>query len=133
MLFLLVACRGLNVNDVTSGSSEAYPELRSLYAAEPPSIAFARAEMVALTMEGWDHCEVTEPRTLHCEATTSLFEFVDDVWITVEKAGPGTSRIIMRSKSRVGEGDLGANARRIRAFQQAYESFTPGALPEQDF
>ncbi len=130
MLLLLLACRGLTVNDVTSGSSEAYPELKSIYAGEPPSIAFARVESVALTMEGWDNCEVTDTRTLHCEATTSFFEFVDDVWITVEKAGPGTSRIIMRSASRVGEGDLGANARRIHAFQQAYESFTPGALPE---
>ncbi len=125
-----MACRGLTVNDVSTGASEAYPELKSIYASEPPSVAFARAESVADTMEGWDNCQVTDTWTLHCEATTGTFDFVDDVWITVEKRGPKGSKVSMRSASRVGKGDLGANARRIRTFQQAFEAFTPGALPD---
>ena len=130
MLVLLMACRGLTTNDVTSGASEAYPELKSIHAGEPPRVAFARVESVAMTMESWDNCEVTDTWTLHCEAVTGTFEWVDDVWITVQKNGPKGSTISMRSASRVGKGDFGANARRIREFQMAYEAFTPGALPD---
>ena len=41
----------------------------------------------------------------------------DDVLIRVS-ADAGGSRIDVRSKSRVGKGDLGTNAQRIRAYQK---------------
>ena len=44
---------------------------------------------------------------------TGLFRFVDDFAIRISSAGGG-ARIDMRSKSRVGKGDFGANADRIR-------------------
>ena len=46
------------------------------------------------------------------------FGFVDDVVIRVEADGAG-SRIDMRSLSRQGVGDLGVNARRVRAYLAA--------------
>jgi uncharacterized protein (DUF1499 family) len=49
--------------------------------------------------------------------TTRWFGFKDDIAIRVTPAGAG-SRIDVRSKSRVGRGDLGTNARRIRAYLQ---------------
>jgi uncharacterized protein (DUF1499 family) len=49
-------------------------------------------------------------------ATTRLFKFKDDVTITITGEG-AVSVVNVRSKSRIGKGDLGANARRIRAFQ----------------
>jgi len=52
---------------------------------------------------------------LEATATTSWFAFKDDVVIRVTPAAAG-SRVDIRSKSRVGRSDLGANARRIRAF-----------------
>jgi uncharacterized protein (DUF1499 family) len=48
-------------------------------------------------------------------ATTRWFGFKDDVAIRISPAGAG-SRVDMRSRSRVGRSDLGANARRIREF-----------------
>ena len=48
-------------------------------------------------------------------ATTSWFGFTDDVVIRIAPNGTG-SRIDIRSHSRVGRGDLGANARRVREF-----------------
>jgi uncharacterized protein (DUF1499 family) len=57
---------------------------------------------------------------LSCEAVTGLFRFVDDVTVWVsEEAGEAVVKV--RSKSRVGKGDLGANAKRIRAFLAALE------------
>jgi uncharacterized protein (DUF1499 family) len=49
-------------------------------------------------------------------ATTRVFKFKDDVTVTMTRQGAATV-VNVRSKSRVGKGDLGTNARRIRAFQ----------------
>mgnify|MGYP000510025812 CR=1 FL=1 len=59
-----------------------------------------------------------DPTTGHLEATdtTRFFRFVDDVVVRVRPDGSG-SIVDIRSKSRDGRGDLGANAARIRALQ----------------
>ena len=49
-------------------------------------------------------------------ATTMVFRFKDDVTITVQREANATV-VNIRSRSRIGRGDLGANARRIRDFQ----------------
>ena len=46
-----------------------------------------------------------------------LFRFVDDIVVRIRTA-PGGSIVDVRSTSRVGESDLGANAARIRAFRE---------------
>ena len=56
-------------------------------------------------------------RRVDVEVRTALFGFVDDLTATVEPAGDG-SRVIIRSRSRVGRGDLGENARHIKALQR---------------
>jgi uncharacterized protein (DUF1499 family) len=52
---------------------------------------------------------------IEATATTTWFGFKDDVVIRIEPAEQG-SRIDVRSVSRVGRGDVGANAARIRAY-----------------
>jgi uncharacterized protein (DUF1499 family) len=42
--------------------------------------------------------------------------FKDDVTMTVTPEGDRT-KVVVRSHSRIGKGDLGTNARRIRRFQ----------------
>ncbi|HKQ73707.1 MAG TPA: DUF1499 domain-containing protein, partial [Blastocatellia bacterium] len=49
-------------------------------------------------------------------ATIRFFKFKDDVTLMITREGDATV-VNVRSKSRVGKGDLGTNARRIRAFQ----------------
>ena len=49
--------------------------------------------------------------------TTAIFRFVDDITVRVLPAG-SSSMIDIRSKSRDGQGDLGTNAKRIRAFTE---------------
>jgi uncharacterized protein (DUF1499 family) len=49
------------------------------------------------------------------------FGFIDDVVIRVDTTDSG-SKIDIRSKSRIGRGDLGVNAKRIKAYLQEFEN-----------
>jgi uncharacterized protein (DUF1499 family) len=92
-----------------------YPDLRPLELALPPAQAFARAAKAARD-QGWEITALDESAgRIEAVATTRWFGFKDDVAIRVAPAGAG-SRVDMRSKSRVGRSDAGANARRIRQF-----------------
>jgi uncharacterized protein (DUF1499 family) len=53
--------------------------------------------------------------------TTFWFGFKDDVVIRVRPTADG-SRVDIRSKSRVGRSDVGANAARIEAFLDAFQA-----------
>jgi uncharacterized protein (DUF1499 family) len=53
--------------------------------------------------------------------TTRWFGFKDDVVIRVRPDAAG-SRVDVRSKSRVGRGDAGANAARIRRFRSELQA-----------
>ena len=57
---------------------------------------------------------------------TAIFRFVDDIAIRVRPTASGTV-VDVRSKSRDGRGDLGANAERIRAFTSAFADSNPVA------
>src|SRR5438128_699800 len=60
--------------------------------------------------------------TIEAVATTRLFGFQDDIAIRVRADGTAASRVDVRSKSREGKGDLGANAARIRAYVTELEA-----------
>ncbi|MBW3660560.1 MAG: DUF1499 domain-containing protein [Gemmatimonadetes bacterium] len=95
---------------------EAYPELEPLVLDVPPSEAFDRA-LEAAREAGWEIVEA-DPAEGRIEATdtTFWFGFEDDVVVRVRPAGDDGSRIDVRSVSRVGRGDVGTNARRIREY-----------------
>ena len=96
-----------------------YPELRNLRLALPPQSACARVRAL-MAQRGWRIVAeeagwgATALR-VQAVAITPLLRFRDDVLIEVRVA-EGGSEIAMRSRSRLGNGDLGANAARIRAF-----------------
>jgi uncharacterized protein (DUF1499 family) len=95
----------------------AYPDLAGLTLALAPREAFARALAAAEAM-GWEVVgRDAETGRIEAVDTTRWFGFKDDIAIRVTPAATG-SRIDIRSKSRVGRGDLGTNARRIRAYLQ---------------
>ena len=96
-----------------------YPDVAPVILPLPVAQAFARAESAARAM-GWDIVAVS-PQDLRIEATdTSLmFGFKDDVVIRVAALADvvtPSSRIDVRSLSRVGGSDFGVNAKRIRAY-----------------
>jgi len=95
-----------------------YPALAPLHLAATPDDTFKRVAATARQMQGWEITNVnTQRRSLEGTATSGLFRFVDDFAIEVRPDANG-SVIQMRSKSRDGKGDVGANAARIEAFFQ---------------
>ncbi|MCC7410040.1 MAG: DUF1499 domain-containing protein [Gammaproteobacteria bacterium] len=105
--------------EVARQQRAAYRNLDPLLTLEPPEAAFARAHAVATEL-GWDIVEAApQEGRIEAVATTRWFRFKDDVIIRIRRTDDG-SRIDLRSVSRVGRSDLGANADRIRAFLRAY-------------
>jgi hypothetical protein len=105
------------INDVRTGETPQYPDLQVQEFRQPQAAVFQAAEAVARDM-GWEIREAdAQTGVIEAVATTRLFKFKDDVSITVSKQGDAITRVHVRSKSRIGKGDLGTNARRIRAFQ----------------
>jgi uncharacterized protein (DUF1499 family) len=104
---------------VTEAQRQAYSDLKPFDLPLPPPDVFARVIATAKTMPGWE-ITAADPAsgTIEAVATSRLFRFQDDIVIRV-RPRDGGSRIDMRSKSRDGRGDLGANAKRIRAFMAA--------------
>jgi len=100
----------------------AYTKLAPLSLAVPADDAFRRVQAAVRAMPGW---EITRDdsgaRAIEGVATSRIFHFKDDFVIEVRPRGDG-SVVQMRSKSRDGKGDLGANAARIEAFFTAVQS-----------
>ncbi len=118
---LLAPRAGLSVPAIHPGSATAeqqkrgYPDLKPLALSAPPADAFARALDAARSM-GWEIVAAdAAANRIEATATTPWFGFRDDVVIRVTPTSTG-SRIDVRSVSRVGRGDFGTNAKRIRAY-----------------
>ena len=97
----------------------AYPDIRPLESDMLPDRAFDRALDVAAQLK-WTLIS-SDRSEGHIEAydTSKLFGFIDDIVIRITPEGSG-SRIDVRSVSRVGLGDVGANALRIHRFMDAF-------------
>jgi len=107
--------------DVAAKQRAAFPDLGPLLLNVGPLEAFNRALSAARTM-GWD-IVASDPPGGRIEATdtTFWFGFKDDVVVRVTPLPTG-SRVDARSLSRVGGGDLGANAARIRKYLAAVKA-----------
>ncbi len=94
-----------------------YGEIEPLKLAMDPGTAFGRVFAAANQVETWE-ITLADPgrRVIEGVDTTRLFRFKDDFVIEVRPDDGGGSLVHMRSKSRVGKGDIGANAARIRDF-----------------
>ncbi|RFF32880.1 DUF1499 domain-containing protein [Wenzhouxiangella sediminis] len=94
---------------------EAYPHIQTLRVDAWPAIAFEHALETART-KGWEIVEADESQgRIEATATTFWFGFKDDVVIRI-RGDNGGSAVDVRSKSRVGRSDVGANAARIEAY-----------------
>ncbi len=96
--------------------AKSYSDLQPEPLAMSPGDAFAKAVRIAGDMDGWEvvHTDA-EALQLEAVATTPLLRFKDDICIRVKPDGDG-ARVDMRSRSRLGKHDFGANADRIRAY-----------------
>lgn len=97
----------------------AYPDIGPLRLAVPPDEAHALA-LQAVEEQGW---RILDPgtggaqprRRIEAVATSRILRLASDVVIRIAP-DEGGSRVDMRSASRLGDRDFGANAARIRAF-----------------
>ncbi len=95
--------------------SRAYPQVRPLLTNAQPTVAFEKA--LARAMPTWEVTRVDRDRlAFEGVATTRVFRFRDDFVVEIRTTPQGQTAIHMRSKSRDGRGDLGANAARIQRF-----------------
>lgn len=95
---------------------DAYPAVRPLTLAAAPAKVAAAAEAEAKA-QGWT-VVTSNPAAGVVEATaeTFWFGFKDDVAVRVRPSASGGSVVDVRSTSRVGLSDIGANAKRIEVF-----------------
>jgi uncharacterized protein (DUF1499 family) len=102
----------------------AYPDIAPVVLAQAPAAAFAKA-LAAARAEGWTII-ASDPGAgrIEATATTPWFGFRDDVAVRIRPDGRG-SRVDVRSVSRIGKGDLGANAKRVREFSAAVAAPSP--------
>jgi hypothetical protein len=96
---------------------KAYGDIRSVRVNEPVASVVAKAERLAKA-RGWDVAiSLPEEGRLEATETSAFFQFKDDVILRVRPSATGAGSIVdMRSVSRVGQSDLGMNAKRVRSF-----------------
>ncbi len=97
---------------------ETYPDLAPVRYKAPVDAVFAKAKALA-EANGWTvTAEDRAKGLIQALSRTSVFRFEDDVLIRVR--GSATEAVVdLRSRSRVGRGDRGVNAKRVREYLQA--------------
>ena len=101
--------------EVARAQQQAYPDIKAAVLPQPPREAQQRALDAARSL-GWEVvASDAAAGRIEATATTRWFGFKDDVVVRIRPEGAG-SRVDVRSVSRVGRSDLGANAARVREF-----------------
>lgn len=101
--------------EIAAQQLKAYPQIVPLNLPVSPDKAFERS-LAVVRDSGWEVvAAVPAEGRIEAIATTLVYGFKDDVVIRISPAAQG-SRVDVRSVSRVGRSDLGANAARIDNF-----------------
>jgi uncharacterized protein (DUF1499 family) len=100
---------------VAEEQRKGYPDIKPLLVKTPPAETVQKAIDAARSL-GWQVAAADAASgRLEATDTTLFFGFKDDIVVRIRPEGTG-SRVDVRSMSRVGLSDLGANAARIRKF-----------------
>lgn len=96
-----------------------YPDMHPLFFKKSPQEAYEFILKKAQSMPDWTIIYADDKAlSIEAVAKTKLLRFSDDIVIEIRPEKEGSS-VHMRSKSRLGKGDLGTNARRIKSFLSA--------------
>ena len=125
--FKVIELRGVNSNpheydqaSLASIQREAYPNITTLFVDDSIDKAFKKANQVVALLE-WDIVSRDVVKgVVEATETSGIWQFKDDVVIRIKVSGDQT-KIDLRSVSRVGRSDLGANAKRIEKFLETYK------------
>ena len=111
------AANGLDYKgaEIAEKQKQAYPELVPMTSRLSPAELFVKAEAAARAA-GWDIAAAdVQAGRIEATATSLIYGFKDDIAIRITTTAAG-SQLDMRSMSRVGQSDVGVNAKRIREF-----------------
>lgn len=123
----VVALRGEESNPLTYDAAvlapqqiQAYPEVKTLTSNLDAVAAHQRAVTVAESL-GWEIVSSdTQNGIIEATETSTMWGFKDDIVIRLQEVNGGVD-IDLRSVSRVGQSDLGVNAKRINAFLTEFD------------
>ena len=73
----------------------------------------------------WESTLDHEKKEIKAVVTSKLWKFKDDVTIQIQPAQPSGSTLFVRSASRTGKGDLGANTRHVMDLIQMVDDTVP--------
>lgn len=101
---------------VAAQQQKGYPDIKPAIVKKAPAEA-VQAAIDAARACGWNIVSSDAPTgRIEATDTTGWFGFTDDIVIRVRAEPSGGSRVDVRSASRVGRSDIGANAERVRKF-----------------
>jgi len=111
----------LTTNLAETRPDHPFPELRERSFSVPAAQLYPRV-LKAVPSLGWRLVrEDSQARRLDAVVETPLLRFRDDVQIEVRPAGAQQSQLSVRSASRIGRGDFGANTRHVLDLYRALE------------
>lgn len=100
---------------------EFYPFLEPLTLSAPYEVCVKRSLQVVRKMDWTIRAANWERGHIEATDTTFWFGFKDDVAIRITREGENKCEVNLRSVSRVGKGDAGRNAERIRTFMNRFK------------
>ena len=106
------------VNSEFASDAEHYIE-PLVYSAGDAAQVLPRLKTIVRDMGG--SIQVEKADYLAVTFTSSIFRFVDDLEIRIDS---GQNTIHLRSASRVGRGDLGANRKRVQRIKKSFHEIT---------
>jgi uncharacterized protein (DUF1499 family) len=114
-------------DSTAQAQAKAYPDIQPLMLAMRVDSAYTLA-LETVRDIGWELVDQNRREgRIEATATTPFLGFKDDVVVRISSAS-GISRVDVRSKSRVGRGDVGANAKRIRAYLDRLRQSDPAPV-----
>ena len=115
----------LNTHVAETQENSLFPELHPRRYEAPPELLFDVARRAAQNLK-WEITVLdADKKEIQAVVTTKVWGFKDDVTIQVQPAQPSGNWLWIRSSSRVGKGDLGANTRHVLDLIQAVDAIVP--------
>src|SRR5258708_491776 len=103
----------LSTNVAETSADSAFPELKLRRYEAPPSLLFDVARRAVQGLK-WEVTAMDDTKNeIRAVVTTRVWKYKDDVTVQIQPAQPSGSWLWIRSASRVGKGDLGANTRHV--------------------
>ncbi|MBI3250015.1 MAG: DUF1499 domain-containing protein [Deltaproteobacteria bacterium] len=115
----------LNTNVAETAEGAPFAELQLRRYEAPEGLLFDAARRAVQGLR-WEISVLDDQkREIQAVVTTKMWKFQDDVTIQVRPGQPSGSVLWVRSASRVGKGDLGANTRHVLDLVEAVNGIVP--------